>query len=148
MQKVEMAQKRLKDIRLLVEKWVESMPQVTESERADVIALVEKAETWLEEKVALQEDAPLHEPPFFTSTEVAQSLKATANLVTRLSRKPKPKPKAIINATNSTANSSFSNSTTNSDEKNQEEDGDETVEPVEPLSEEGDKAEANKKEEL
>lgn len=46
-----MARKRLSDIRLLVEKWVESMPQVTESERADVIEKVEKAETWLDEKV-------------------------------------------------------------------------------------------------
>ncbi len=44
------ASKRLKDIRLLVAKWEEKLPQVTEAERAEVIALVEKAETWLAEK--------------------------------------------------------------------------------------------------
>jgi hypothetical protein len=52
--------------------------------------------------VALQLDVAPHEKPAFTSNEVTQSLKATANLVTKLSRKPKPKPKAIVNITNAT----------------------------------------------
>jgi hypothetical protein len=52
--------------------------------------------------VALQLDVAPHEKPAFTSNEVTQSLKATANLVTKLSRKPKPKPKAVVNITNAT----------------------------------------------
>jgi ribosome-associated translation inhibitor RaiA len=48
-----MARKRLSDIRLLVEKWIESMPQVTEAERTEVLEKVAKAETWLDEKVSV-----------------------------------------------------------------------------------------------
>lgn len=132
---IEMAQKRLRDIRLLVDKWVDTMPQVTESERADVIALVEKAETWLEDKMALQAATESHETPAFTSTEVSQSLKATANLVTRLSRKPKPKPKPVVNITNATNSTSSNRSnTTNVEEEEHEDD---VVEEVETLKTDG-----------
>jgi hypothetical protein len=48
-----MARKRLSDIRLLVEKWIETMPQVTEAERTEVLEKVAKAETWLDEKVSV-----------------------------------------------------------------------------------------------
>jgi hypothetical protein len=48
-----MARKRLSDIRLLVEKWIETMPQVTEAERTEVLEKVTKAETWLDEKVSV-----------------------------------------------------------------------------------------------
>eukprot|EP00614_Pseudopedinella_elastica_P026670 CAMPEP_0172615954 /NCGR_PEP_ID=MMETSP1068-20121228/62611_1 /TAXON_ID=35684 /ORGANISM="Pseudopedinella elastica, Strain CCMP716" /LENGTH=966 /DNA_ID=CAMNT_0013421253 /DNA_START=59 /DNA_END=2959 /DNA_ORIENTATION=+ len=102
---VKMATKRLKDIRLLVAKWEESMPQVTEEERGEVLALVAKAEAWLDEKVALQAEVPGHEAPKFTANEVSAQLKPTANLVTKLSRKPKPKPKPVeLNATDTAAN--------------------------------------------
>jgi len=97
---VAMAEKRLKDIRLLVAKWEEKMPQVTEEERGDVLALVAKAEAWLEGKVAAQAAVAGHEAPAFTAAEVSAGLKPTANLVTKLSRKPKPKP--VLNLTNAT----------------------------------------------
>jgi len=67
-----------------------------------VIALVEKAETWLAEKLAAQGKVAGAEPPAFTAAEAAASLKPTANLVTKLSRKPAPKPAIVLNATNAT----------------------------------------------
>jgi len=75
--------------------------QVTDEEKADVLALVEKAEAWIEDKVAAQGEVAGHEPPIFTAAEVAAQIKPTANLVTKLSRKPKPKPPAL-NITNAT----------------------------------------------
>lgn len=100
---VTQAVKRLSDIRLLMAKWVDTLPQVTEEERGDVIALVEKAEAWVDDKVAAQKEVAGHEAPKFTAAEVQAQLKATANLVTRLSRKPKPKPKPVVlNTTNAT----------------------------------------------
>jgi hypoxia up-regulated 1 len=75
---------------------------VTDAERADVVALVEKAETWLADKVAAQAKLAGSEAPAFTALEVAASLKPTANLVTKLSRKPAPKPVLVLNATNAT----------------------------------------------
>lgn len=100
---VAMARKRVKDIKLLVAKWVDSMPQVTEEEREEVLASCEKVATWLDEKEEAQAKAEPHEAPVFTSTEVNAQLKPTANLVTRLSRKPKPKPPPVVlNTTNST----------------------------------------------
>jgi hypoxia up-regulated 1 len=67
-----------------------------------VIALVEKAETWLAEKLAAQEKVAGSEPPAFTAAEVSASLKPTANLVTKLSRKPAPKPAIVLNSTKAT----------------------------------------------
>ena len=66
-----------------------------------------------------QAGMPGSETPVFTSVEVQGQLKATAALVTKLSRKPAPKP--VVNITNSTnttaANATATNSTnTTSDE--------------------------------
>merc|ERR1712046_430876 len=92
------AEKRLSDIRILIKKWETSMPQVSESEREDVLSLVSAGEKWLEEKKTAQEKTPPHETPAFLSTAVDKQLKSVASLVTKLSRKPKPPPpKKVLN---------------------------------------------------
>mmetsp|Transcript_19674 Transcript_19674/g.35559 ORF Transcript_19674/g.35559 Transcript_19674/m.35559 type:complete len:156 (-) Transcript_19674:133-600(-) len=97
------AEKRLTDIRALMKKWEKSMPQVTEDERADVEALCSAADKWIEEKKEAQAKVEAHEAPAFLAKSVDVQLKSVANLVTKLSRKPKPPPpKKVLNATNST----------------------------------------------
>lgn len=103
------AKKRVKDIRLLVAKWEKTLPQVTEEERGEVLALCDKAEAWVEEKEAAQAAHASSEAPLFTSAEVGAILKPTAALVTKLSRKPAPKP--VANATNTTNATASGNST-------------------------------------
>merc|ERR1719453_1944563 len=78
------------------------MPQVTEGEREDVLALADKAMAWLDDKNSAQEALDLSAEPVFTSSEVTAQLEAVGKLVTRLARKPKPKPKPVVNATNAT----------------------------------------------
>jgi len=146
------AEKRLTDIRALMKKWEKSMPQVTEGERDDVFALCTAAEKWIEEKKESQAKVEPHEAPAFLAKSVDVQLKSVANLVTKLSRKPKPPPpKKVLNATNST-NTTDTNAT---DAANATEAGEEAAEdapadeaPTEdaPASEEGGAEEAAKDE--
>ena len=84
--------KKLKEVEDLMIKWETTMPQVTEEERADVMAKVEAARKWLSDKEDEQAAKAPHEDPAYLSSEVGPQFKPVESLVIRLSKKPKPKP--------------------------------------------------------
>ncbi|GMI42901.1 hypothetical protein TeGR_g3868, partial [Tetraparma gracilis] len=91
-QAVTATKETLEKLRALMAKWEEDKPQVTEEERGDVFAKIEKAEKWIEEKVAEQEAKAPHEEVAFTARDCIPQLKPVETLVQRLAKKPKPKP--------------------------------------------------------
>mmetsp|Transcript_14708 Transcript_14708/g.16217 ORF Transcript_14708/g.16217 Transcript_14708/m.16217 type:complete len:932 (-) Transcript_14708:46-2841(-) len=77
----------------LMTKWETTMPQVTEEERAEVLALVEDVNKWITENEEAQSKAdPTAEEPAFVSADVPLQTKSIEKLVSKLSKKPKPKP--------------------------------------------------------
>ncbi|CAM9469770.1 unnamed protein product [Ascophyllum nodosum] len=74
-----------------VEQWEKTKPQITEQERKDVIAKIESAEKWMDDKEAEQNKLTPHEKPAFKSSEVEPALKSLKTLVLKLSKKPAPK---------------------------------------------------------
>ena len=84
--------KKLKEVEDLMTKWETTMPQVTEEERAEVMAKVEAARKWLSDKEDEQAAKASHDDPAYLSTEVGPQFKPVESLVMRLSKKPKPKP--------------------------------------------------------
>jgi len=77
----------------LMTKWETTMPQVTEEERAEVLALVEDVNKWITENEEAQSKAdPTAEEPAFVSADVPLQTKSIEKLVGKLSKKPKPKP--------------------------------------------------------
>ena len=87
------------------------MPHITETERKEVIDRADEGMKWLDEKISAQKDLDMSVKPAFTSSEVYSELDSVGKIVTRLARKPKPKPKPILNATNATNTTDSSNST-------------------------------------
>jgi len=85
-------QTKMTKVEDLMKKWETTMPQVTEEERAEVLAKVEDVRKWISEKEEAQEKASPSEDPVFTSEEVPAQSKPIETLVARLNRKPKPKP--------------------------------------------------------
>ena len=102
---------KIEKIKQLVEKWITDMPHITETERKEVIDRADEGMKWLDEKVAAQKDLDMSVEPAFTSSEVYSELDSVGKVVTRLARKPKPKPKPILNVTNATNTTDSSNST-------------------------------------
>ena len=100
--------KKLKEVEDLMIKWETTMPQVTEEERADVMAKVEAARKWLSDKEEQQAAKAPHEEPAYLSAEIAPQFKPVESLVMRLSKKPKPKPKKEENKTDSDSNTTES----------------------------------------
>jgi hypoxia up-regulated 1 len=72
--------------------WAEKFPQVTEEEKKDLLALIQKADDWIEEKAELQEKNSPFEKPVFHSSEIATQLKPVRTLFEKLMKKPKPAP--------------------------------------------------------
>ena len=106
---VEDAKSRLAGAEALVLKWEKDKPHITETERGDVTAKVEKIRAWLEEKEAAQAEIAATEPAVFVSKDVDVQIAPLSKLVDRLNKKPKPVPKK--NATNDT--NASANGTTN-----------------------------------
>merc|ERR1712003_584557 len=71
--------------------WVTNLTHITEEEKGDVFAKIESARKWLDDKVEEQAEKAPHDDPAFTSEEVPLQTKPIQKLVTRLSKKPKPK---------------------------------------------------------
>jgi len=84
--------KKLDKVEELMMKWKDSMPQVTDEEKADVTEKISVVRTWLSEKEAEQEKIASHEDPAFTSAEVPLQTKSLERLISKLMKKPKPKP--------------------------------------------------------
>lgn len=89
---VEALKAKLVKVQELMKKWETSMPQVTEEEKAEVFVKVEEVTAWITEKEAAQAEVAAYEDPVFTSEEVPSQTKPIEKLVSRLSKKPKPKP--------------------------------------------------------
>jgi hypoxia up-regulated 1 len=83
---------KLVKVQELMKKWETSLPQVTEEEKAEILVKVEEVKAWIAEKEAAQAEVAAYEDPIFTSAEVPLQTKPIEKLVSRLSKKPKPKP--------------------------------------------------------
>lgn len=95
---------QLEKVEKVLEKWKESKPQITEEERDEVQAKIDEARKWISEKEAEQAEKQSNEDPAFLSAEVPPQGKTIQKLVTKLSKKPAPKPeKKEEEATNETA---------------------------------------------
>merc|ERR1712071_557286 len=84
--------KMLSKIEDLMNKWETEKPQVTEEERTNVLGEVEVVRKWISDMLEKQENTDPTDTPAFTSEEVPLQTKKIESLVSRLSRKPKPKP--------------------------------------------------------
>ncbi|ETW09024.1 hypothetical protein H310_01493 [Aphanomyces invadans] len=74
----------------LMEQWVTEKPQVTDAERADIVAKVDELATWVQEEKVKQDAVAKHEMPVLTSGQVLKKISSVKKLVTALSKKPKP----------------------------------------------------------
>jgi len=72
--------------------WVTNLTHITEEEKSDVFAKVESARKWLADKVDAQAETAAHDEPAFSSEEVPLQTKPIHKLISKLSKKPKPKP--------------------------------------------------------
>jgi hypoxia up-regulated 1 len=144
---VTMMTDKIAKIRTLVAKWEKDMPQVTEIEREDVLALADKVMAWVDDKKAAQDALELSVEPAFTSSEATAQLDAIGKLVTRLARKPKPKPKPVVNATNSTNSTNATEPVANATDAADAPSGDGEEAPKETESESADDGEASTSEE-
>lgn len=115
--------KKLDKVEALMEKWVTSMPQVTEEERGEVIAKVNEIRAWITEKTEAQAAADPTTDPVFTSAEVPLQTVDLQKIVGKLSKKPKPVPKKEEEKKNETETESEEkkeDSTESSDDKKSE----------------------------
>merc|ERR1712228_24498 len=106
-------QTKMTKVKELMEKWKVSMPQITDDERADVLAKVEKIEEWMKEMEEKQSKLEPYDTPAFNSTEVSLQSKSLYTLVTKLGKRPKPKPKKVPK--NETKSDGDQNKTTTDD---------------------------------
>merc|ERR1712157_576874 len=113
-------QSKLVKVEELMTKWKETKPQVTEEERNDVLAKVEKVKEWIKDMEEKQAELESFEDPAFNSTEVPLQTKSLETLVTKLSKKPKPKP--VVKDKNTTkANDTKKEEPKKEEEKKEEE---------------------------
>merc|ERR1712137_1189892 len=141
--------KKLDKVETLMQKWVTSMPQVTEEERGEVITKVNEIRAWIAEKTEAQAAADPTTDPVFTSAEVPLQTVDLQKIVGKLSKKPKPVPKKEEEKKNETETESEEkkeDSTESSDEKKSE-DSDEADEKKSEDSDEAKKEEESKEEE-
>eukprot|EP00599_Poterioochromonas_sp_BG-1_P004886 CAMPEP_0173141230 /NCGR_PEP_ID=MMETSP1105-20130129/5369_1 /TAXON_ID=2985 /ORGANISM="Ochromonas sp., Strain BG-1" /LENGTH=913 /DNA_ID=CAMNT_0014054391 /DNA_START=66 /DNA_END=2807 /DNA_ORIENTATION=+ len=82
----------LEEVKKAVNSWAEKLPHITEEEKTDLLKLVEKADSWIEEKAEAQEKVSPFEKPVFHSSEVPAQLKPVKALFEKLLKKPKPAP--------------------------------------------------------
>jgi hypoxia up-regulated 1 len=116
-------QKKLDKVSELLMKWKDSMPQITDDERADVTVKVDDVRKWLVEKEEEQAKKESYEDPAFTSDEVPLQTKSLERLISKLVKKPKPKPakKKEEEASNETKAEESGNQTDTVEEDTKEE---------------------------
>lgn len=119
--------KKLDKVEELMMKWKDSMPQITDEEKADVTEKIAGIRTWLSEKEAEQEKVESHVEPAFTSAEVPLQTKSLERLISKLMKKPKPKPvkkKEEKNETTTEGNETDAKTEEGADAEKGEEDAD------------------------
>ena len=84
--------KKLDKVVELMKKWETTMEHITEEERKEVLDKVDEAKAWIEEKVKAQEEADPTSEPVFKSEDVPGQTKKIESIVSKLMKKPKPKP--------------------------------------------------------
>jgi hypothetical protein len=67
-------------------KWEKDKPQITASEREEVLNITQKIQVWLEEKLEAQANIPSHETPAFTVKELKIKQTPMKALVSRLTK--------------------------------------------------------------
>jgi len=103
---IEALQDKLVKIIALLTKWETTMPQITAEERADVVAKVEEVKKSIAEKEEAQAAADPTEDPVFTSDEIPLLTKEIQGILSKLSKRPKPKaPKTNETDTKTEGNS-------------------------------------------
>mmetsp|Transcript_33774 Transcript_33774/g.51810 ORF Transcript_33774/g.51810 Transcript_33774/m.51810 type:complete len:258 (+) Transcript_33774:253-1026(+) len=142
---------KLTKIEDLMTKWETTMPQVSAEERTEVLGHVEDIRKWISDKEEAQGALAPHEDPVVVSAEIPTQTKRIESLVSRLSRKPKPKP--VVNETkttssNSTDGNETETTTATEEEKKEEakEEGEETTTTTD-AKEEGEEKKEEAKEE-
>jgi hypoxia up-regulated 1 len=86
------ARKSLEDMKRAINSWAEKLPHITEEEKATVLASIDIANKWLEDKLEEQAKASPYATPVFASKEVAGHVKPVIIEFDRLLKKPKPAP--------------------------------------------------------
>merc|ERR1711937_1010948 len=98
-----------------------NLTHITEEEKSDVYARIESARKWLSDKVDVQAEKKGHEDPVFTSEEVPLQTRPIQKLISKLSKKPKPKPPKVeknetkSNSTQEDASDKVDNESTSED---------------------------------
>lgn len=118
---------KMQKVEELMKKWETTMPQVTEEERAEVLSKVENVKKWISEMEDAQAKADPTSDPVFNSQDVPFQSTSIEALVTKLSRKPKPKSekknetKTEANETKTEGNETKSNETKDEDSSEKKE---------------------------
>uniref|UniRef100_A0A7S2EWC0 Uncharacterized protein n=1 Tax=Trieres chinensis TaxID=1514140 RepID=A0A7S2EWC0_TRICV len=120
--------KKLDKIVKLMTDWETSMPQVTEEERAGVLAKVEDVRKWVMDVEEKQAATDPWADPVFASADVPLQTKDIEKDVKKLSKKPKPKPEPVEEKKNDTEAA---------DEEKKAEEGEEKKDEVEAEKEDG-----------
>jgi len=89
---IEALQLKLIKIIALLRKWETTMPQITADERADVLAKVDEVKNLIKEKEEAQAAADPTEDPVYKSDEIPLMTKEIQGILSKLSKRPKPKP--------------------------------------------------------
>lgn len=83
---------KLSKVQDLMTKWETEKPQITKEERAGVMEKVEAARKWIADMQDLQENTSPYEKPAFSSEDAPLQTKEIERMVSKLSKRPKPKP--------------------------------------------------------
>eukprot|EP00804_Cyclotella_cryptica_P008096 CCRYP_004580-RA/>CCRYP_004580-RA protein AED:0.01 eAED:0.01 QI:567/0.5/0.66/1/1/1/3/3983/974 len=97
---IEALTKKLDKVVELMKKWETTMEHITEEERKEVLDKVDEVRAWIEENVKKQEEADPTGEPVFKSEDVPGQTKKIESIVSRLMKKPKPKP--VVESKNET----------------------------------------------
>jgi len=137
---IEALQEKLVKIIALLTKWETTMPQITADERADVLAKVDEVKILIKEKEEAQAAADPTEDPVYNSEEIPLMTKEIQGILSKLSKRPKPKPEKK----NETDVETEGNATTTEGNATTTEDGDEEKSAEDSTEEAQDKDDADK----
>jgi molecular chaperone DnaK (HSP70) len=100
----------------MVKSFAKERPWIPEEDKVSLLAMVERAEEWLQNKTDEQNALALHEVPAFTSEELMNELRPIAKFSQQLLRRVKPKEEVkkdkVKRKSNATANDTASSNET------------------------------------
>jgi len=124
---IEAIEEKFGKILALLTKWETTMPQISDEERADVVTKVEEVKKALAEKVEAQAAADPTEDSVLTSAEIPLMTKEIQGILSKLSKRPKPKVEKK-DAEDSNSTKSEDGEGTNSTEETDVDDADKDTE--------------------